>query len=311
MGVDRRAGERERRNLRAEHAARSRAVRRVLLVILLLNAVVFAAKAAYAVGTGSLAIATDAIHSLADAAVNVIGLVVLRFADAPPDQAHPYGHRKLEVVAAAAIGISVAIAAASFAWDAVNALVGGHEPPDASALGFAVVGGTWVINLVVARYEARRARDLDSAFLAADAAHTSSDLIVTAGVAASFTASYFGVSWADPVGALVITVFIGRIAWSILWSNVTVLIDRAVVDADRVADVARAVAGVSDVHRIRSRGTDAAAQLDLHLLIDGDLPLREAHAIAHKVEERLRREIPAIADVTIHMEPEDDPEEGL
>jgi cation diffusion facilitator family transporter len=311
MGGDPRPGERARHNLRAEHAARGRAVRRVLLVILLLNAAVFAAKAAYAVWSDSLAIATDAVHSLADVAVNVIGLVVLRFADAPPDQAHPYGHRKLEVVAAAAIGISVAIAAASFAWDAVNALVGDYEPPEASALGFAVVGGTWIINLVVARYEARRARDLDSAFLAADAAHTASDLLVTAGVAASFTASYFGVAWADPVGALVITVFIGRIAWTILWSNVTVLIDRAVVDADRVADVARAVAGVSDVHRIRSRGTDASAQLDLHLLVDGDLPLREAHAIAHKVEEKLRREMPAIVDVTIHMEPEDDPEEGL
>ncbi|HTE51224.1 MAG TPA: cation diffusion facilitator family transporter [Kofleriaceae bacterium] len=292
-------------------AERGRAVRRVLLGILVLNAAVFAAKAAYAVWSGSLAIASDAVHSLLDAAANVIGLVVLRFAHAPPDQGHPYGHRKLEVVAAAAIGVSVGIAAFKFAWDAIEALLTGRPAPHTSAVGFAVVGGTWLVNLVVARYEARRARELDSAFLAADAAHTASDLLVTAGVAASFTASYFGAGWADPLGALAIIVFVGRIAWGILKSNITVLIDRAVIDPERVAAVARAVDGVEDVHRVRSRGTEVAAQLDLHLLVDGDLPLREAHAIAHAVEDRLRATIPAIDDVTIHMEPSDDPEEGL
>lgn len=294
-----------------EQAARGRAVQRVLLAILVLNAAVFAAKAAYAVWSGSLAIASDAVHSMLDAAANVMGLVVLRFAEAPPDQGHPYGHRKLEVVAAAAIGVSVGIAAVRFAWDAIDALLSSRPAPAVSAVGFAVVGGTWLVNLVVARYEARRARELDSAFLAADAAHTASDLLVTAGVAASFTASYFGAAWADPAGALLIIVFIGRIAWRILSANITVLIDRAVVEADRVAELARAVDGVEDVHRIRSRGTSAAAHVDLHLLIDGDLPLRDAHAIAHTVEESLRREIPSITDVTIHMEPADDPEEGL
>jgi len=302
MAVDRTAHER---------TERSRAVRRVLFYVLLLNAAVFAGKAIYAVWSGSLAIASDAVHSLLDAAANVIGLVVLRFADAPPDQGHPYGHRKLEVVAASAIGVSVGIAAVRFAWDAIEALLEGRAAPNTSAVGFAVIGGTWVVNLVVARYEARRARDLDSAYLLADAAHTTSDLLVTAGVAASFTATYFGASWADPVGGLVIILFIGRIAWGIIRANVMVLIDRAVVDPDRVAEVARKVAGVEAVHRIRSRGTEAAAQLDLHLLLDGDAPLREAHAIAHQVEASLRREIPGIVDVTIHMEPADDPEEDL
>src|SRR5919197_3605299 len=117
---------------------RSRAVRRVLLFVLLLNALVFAGKAVYAVWSGSLAIASDAVHSLVDASANVIGLVVLRFADAPPDQGHPYGHRKLEVVAAASIGVSVGIAAMRFAWDAIEALLDGRAAPQTSALGFAV-----------------------------------------------------------------------------------------------------------------------------------------------------------------------------
>jgi cation diffusion facilitator family transporter len=295
----------------ASDKGRARAVRRVLVVILLLNLVVFAAKAAYGLWSGSLAISSDAMHSLADAGANVIGLIVLHFAEAPPDDQHPYGHRKLEMVAAAAIGVTVAVAALRFAWDAIDALLSERPAPQTSLLGFAVIGGTWIINLVVAAYEARRARDLDSAFLAADAAHTASDLIVTAGVAVSFTATFFGVRWADPIGALLIIVFIGRISWRILRANLTVLVDRVVVDAERVREVARAVDGALDVHRVRSRGTEGAAQVDLHLLIDGELSLREAHAIAHNVEAALRRAIPAIVDVTIHMEPADDPEEGL
>jgi cation diffusion facilitator family transporter len=290
---------------------RARAVRRVLLAILGLNLVVFAAKAAYGLWSHSLAISSDAMHSLADAGANVIGLVVLHFAEAPPDDQHPYGHKKLEMVAAAAIGVTVAVAALRFAWDAVEALISGRPAPHTSLLGFVVIGGTWLINLVVAAYEARRARDLDSAFLAADAAHTASDLIVTAGVAVSFTAAFFGLDWADPVGALLIIVFIGRISWRILSANLTVLVDRVVVDPDRVRDVARSVEGVEDCHRVRSRGTEGAAQVDLHLLLDGEISLREAHETAHRVEAELRRRIPAIIDVTIHMEPADDPEEGL
>jgi cation diffusion facilitator family transporter len=272
---------------------------------------VFAAKAAYGLWSHSLAISSDAMHSLADAGANVIGLVVLRFAEAPPDDQHPYGHRKFEMVAAAAIGVTVAVAALRFGWDAIDALIEGREAPQTSILGFVVIGGTWLINLVVAAYEARRARDLDSAYLAADAAHTASDLIVTAGVAVSFTAAFFGLAWADPVGALLIILFIGRIAWRIVSANLTVLLDRVVVEPDRVRTVARAVDGVEDCHRVRSRGTDGAAQVDLHLLLDGEITLREAHEIAHKVEAELRRTIPSIIDVTIHMEPADDPEEGL
>lgn len=305
------AGRRGGRGRDGDEAARNREVRRVLAIVLVLNLAVMVAKGIYGLWSGSLAIWSDAVHSLTDASSNVIGLVVLRFAGAPPDAGHPYGHRKLEMVAAAAIGVAVALAAVNFGWDAIDALIHGAEAPATSPAGFAVIGGTWAVNAIVATYEARRARELGSPYLAADAAHTASDLLVTAGVAVSFTASYLGVPWADPVGALLVIAFIARIAWGILRSNVTVLVDRVTIDPARIAEIARAVPGVDDCHRVRSRGPEGAAEVDLHLLVDGELPLREAHAIAHRVEEALRREIPAIVDVTIHVEPAGDPDEGL
>src|SRR4026208_211512 len=90
--------------------ARARAVRRVLLAVLALNLVVFAAKAAYGLWSGSLAISSDAMHSLADARANATGLTALHCAGAPPDDQPPDGHRKLEMVGAAAIGVTVAVA---------------------------------------------------------------------------------------------------------------------------------------------------------------------------------------------------------
>lgn len=290
---------------------RKRAVKRVLVIVLALNLVVAVAKAVYGMWAGSLVIAVDALHSFVDAAANVAGLVVLRWADAPPDRGHPYGHHKIEIAAAAGIGVLLALGALEFGRSAVDALLHGRQSPATSAIGFAVIVGTWVINLFVATYEHRRATRLDSAYLAADAAHTASDLAVTAAVLIAFTAMHFGVAWADPVGALLVIAAIVRVTWHVLGENVSVLIDRAAIDPERVRALALSVPGVSGCHRVRSRGVARAAYVDLHLHVDGALSLHEAHELSHRVEDVLRRELPGVADVTIHVEPTGDPDDSM
>ncbi len=290
---------------------RKRAVKRVLVIVMVLNLAVAVAKAAYGMWAGSLVIAADALHSFIDAAANVAGLVALRWAHAPPDRGHPYGHHKIEIAAAAGIGVLLALGALEFGRGAVDALLHGRQPPATSAIGFAVIAGTWVVNLFVAAYEHRRARQLDSAYLEADAMHTASDLAVTAAVLIAYTAISFGVAWADPVGALLVMAVIARVTWRVLGDNLSVLIDRAAIDPERVRAVVMAVPGVSGCHRVRSRGTILAAYVDLHLQVPGDLSVDAAHALSHRVEEALQRELPGISDVTIHIEPAGDPPEAL
>jgi cation diffusion facilitator family transporter len=290
---------------------RKRAVKRVLVIVLVLNLVVAVAKAVYGMWVGSMVVAADALHSFVDAAANVAGLVALRWAEAPPDGGHPYGHRKIEIAAAAGIGVVLAVGAIEVGRGAVDALLHGRPPPSASALGYVVIIGTWAINLVVATYEHRRAVQLGSAYLAADAMHTASDLGVTAAVLVAYTATSFGVAWADPVGTLLVMIVIARVTWNVLGENVSVLIDRVAIDPERVRAVAMSVPGVRDCHRVRSRGMARAAFVDLHLQLDGALSLQDAHALSHLVEEALRRELPDIADVTIHVEPAGDPPESL
>jgi cation diffusion facilitator family transporter len=290
---------------------RKRAVKRVLIIVLVLNLVVAVAKAVYGAWSGSLVIAADALHSFLDAAANVAGLVALRWAEAPPDPGHPYGHRKIEIAAAAGIGVLLVVGALEVGGSAVNGLLHGREPPATSVIGFVVIIATWVINLFVATYEHRRAVRLDSAYLAADAMHTASDLAVTGAVLIAYTGVFFGVEWADPVGTILVMLVIVRVTWNVLGENLSVLIDRVAIDPARVRDLAMTVPGVSDCHRVRSRGLARAAYVDLHLHVDGALSLHAAHELSHQVEDVLHRELPEIADITIHIEPEGDPPEAL
>ena len=290
---------------------RAAETQRVVLAILGLKVVVAAAKAAYGLWSGSLAVTSDALHSMLDASSNVVGFLALRFAADPPDSDHPYGHRKIEILAACLIGLFIAAGSTRFAWSAVDALMSHRPPPTIAASGFAVMLGTLVINIGVARYELRRGRELQSPFLVADAAHTSSDIIVSIAVLLSMLATKMGLSWADPAAALGVLGVVLLIAWRILSSNVSVLLDRAVVDAARVREAALSVVGVVDCHRVRSRGLEGAIHLDLHVLVNGELSLRQAHEISHAVEETLKHRFPGVGDITIHVEPEGEPEEGL
>ena len=283
----------------------------MLVITLVLNLLVAAAKGVYGVWTGSLAIATDAIHSLVDGASNVIGLFVVGIARRPPDEGHPYGHRKVEIVAAAVIGVAIGAAGVRFAWTAIEALIDGRAAPHTSAIGFAVIAGTMIVNIFVATYEARKARELESTYLGADAAHTASDVLVTGAVMVAYTAAHLGVSWADPVGALVVLAIICVVAWRILSSNINVLLDSAAVDAALVESIAIGVEGVVGCHRVRSRGAGGTVHVDLHIQLEADITLRAAHDIAHTVEDGLRRQLAQNVDVTIHMEPHDDEDERL
>jgi divalent metal cation (Fe/Co/Zn/Cd) transporter len=104
---------------------------------------------------------------------------------------------------------------------------------------------------------------------------------------------------------------IAWVSWRILAANLGVLVDRVKVDAVRVKALAAAIEGVLGVHRVRSRGVDGAVHLDLHLQVEGGMTVRDAHAISHKVEDALKQGFPGVIDVTIHIEPDEEPEEGL
>jgi cation diffusion facilitator family transporter len=282
---------------------RALAVRRVFIITLVLNAAVALTKAGYGYAAHSLSLGTDSLHSVLDASGNVLALLGLHWSARPADERHPYGRRKIEILAALGIGVLIVIGMFEFAVAAVRSLLGHGEPPVIGLGGFAVVLSTMAVNLFVTRYEARKAKEFGSALLHADARHTQSDLYASGAVVASFLAVRAGFGWADGVAALLLVGLVSHVAWEVFRENVPILIDRAVLDPAGVIDLARAVEGVEGVHRVRSRGVHHAVELDMHLQVGPDLSLKEAHALSRQIEAELRVKFPALSDVTIHVEP--------
>lgn len=286
--------------------ARARAIRRVFLITLALNAAVAVAKAGYGYWSRSLSLGTDSMHSILDASSNVLALLGLHWAAAPADERHPYGRRKMEIVAALGIGVLIVIGLFELAQAAVHGLLapaGERAPPRIGWGGFAVVLATMAVNLFVTRYEERKSHELGSALLHADARHTKSDLYASAAVLASFVAVRAGLHWADGVATLALVALVGHVAWEVFRENVPVLIDAAVLDPARVSELARAVSGVRDVHKVRSRGVPSAVELDLHLQVAPDMSVQDAHALAVQIERDLRVKFQVLSDVVIHIEP--------
>jgi len=277
-------------------------VRRVLLITLGLNLTVSAGKVVVGHLSGSLAMLADGFHSLVDGANNVIGLIVAAFAFRAPDPGHPYGHRKFETAATSVIGLALL----ALAWEIFSSAFGRTTQPalpEISLLNWAVMAATIGVNLFVSWYEGREGRRLQSAFLVADSVHTRADLYVSLGVVASFVAAMLGLAWADPLVAVVIAAIIAWQAGVILLQAFDVLTDRAALPAHEVERLAAGVAGVVSVHDVRTRGRRDAIYVDLTVRLDGDTSLRDAHAVADRIEETLAKAHPGIADVVVHLEP--------
>jgi cation diffusion facilitator family transporter len=283
--------------------ARGRQVRRVFIIALVLNSGVAIMMAVYGYVSRSLSVGTDSLHSILDAGANLLALFGLHWSAAPADERHPYGRRKIEILAALGIGVIIVIAMFEFAVAAVHALRGHSKPPSIGAGGFVVMGVTMVVNGLVARYEHKKAHELSSNLLHADAHHTRSDLYASGAVVVSFLLVRAGFAWADGVATLVLVVLISHVAWEVFSENVPILIDTAVLDPAGVIEVARGMPGVRDVHRVRSRGVRHAVELDLHLQVGAEMSLQAAHALSREIEAQLRVKFPELSDVVIHIEP--------
>jgi cation diffusion facilitator family transporter len=281
-----------------------RGVRRVLWVTLLLNLLVSGGKLVVGTVSGSLAMVADGYHSLVDGSNNVLGLLMARFAYAPPDRGHPYGHRKFETAATLLIGGALLVVAYEVVAGAfVKTGHTGGEAPVIGALNWAVMIATMAMNLGVSTYEAREGRRLGSDFLTADSAHTRSDLYVSLGVVASFAADRAGLAWADGLVAAGIGGVIAVQAVRILVGAFHVLTDRMVLDPEVVIPLVLEVDGVRDVGDVRTRGGPDAVYIDLVVRLDGGMTLTAAHDVADRVEEALRAGHPEIVDVVVHVEP--------
>jgi cation diffusion facilitator family transporter len=281
---------------------RSASVRRVLWATMWLNFAVAGAKIVCGTLTSTLSMVADGYHSLLDGTGNILGLLAISVAHRPPDEDHQYGHRKFEVLASTGISLLLFGAAAEILYAAYGRVTEGSDAIF-SSYSVAVMLFTMAVNLGVSRYEARRGRELHSPFLVADSRHTASDLYASASVLIALVALKLGVTWLDPVAAVVIGAVIIRAGYKILRWSLGVLSDERLIEPALIEQVAAQFPHVRFCHAVRTRGFADAVFLDMKLGFDAALSLREVHEICDLIEGRLKERFPEIADIVVHPEP--------
>lgn len=292
---------------------RDRQVATVLWRVMFLNLLVAVLKLIFGFLSGALSMVADGFHSTLDASSNVVGLIGMRVAKKEPDQDHPYGHRKFEALAALGISLFLFITCYEILTSVIGRFRGTHRV-EVHVVTFVVMVFTVGVNLVVTRYERRQGDRLRSLILLADARHTQSDVFASLGVIASLVAALLHVFVIDLVVAVMIAGFIAYSGYIIVSSAFSVLADAQAVDPQEVVRIAMEVDGVTEAHRVRSRGLPDDIHLDLHLHVPPDMTIARAHQLAHEASDRIRDRIRGVTDVVIHVEPEgeheDDPAVG-
>jgi cation diffusion facilitator family transporter len=286
----------------AHHFQRLFAVRRVLWITLGLNLLVAGAKLAYGNYTQTLSMMADGFHSLLDGSSNIVGLIALGFASKPPDPGHPYGHHKVEALAAMFISGMLFWACYEIFSHAYRRLTA-QVSPEVTIFSFVIMVLTMAINIVVSRYELKKGREYSSQILTADSTHTASDVWASISVIMALIGVKFNIPYIDLIAASLIAVFVGYSGYKIILESLDTLLDHSLLDSTKVAALAQSVPGVSKCHHIRTRGHATAVYMDLNIHVDPNLPVEKAHELTHQVIKKIKSELPEVVDVVVHTEP--------
>ena len=277
-------------------------IRQILIVILFFNWLVAFSKLIYGLITKSAAMTADGVHSFADGASNIIGLVGIWAASKPVDEDHPYGHKKYETIATLGISVMLFLVSFDIIKDSFSRLF--HPVvPDVNIFSFGLMIIAFLINVVVMKYEYKKGVELSSDILICDSMHTKSDIFVSSAVIVTLVSTKLGLPMLDTIVAFVIGVLIAKTGFQILKKSSDVLCDGEAVEKAKIARVVSGVSGVKAIHKIRTRGREDDVHVDLHITVNTSMHVDAAHELSHRISDTLKEKIPGITDVIVHIEP--------
>lgn len=279
---------------------------RATLTGVAVNVLLALVKGAAGVFGHSSALIADAIESLSDSMTSIVVYLGLRYASRPADENHPYGHGKAEPLAATIVSLGLVAAALAIAVNSVRQMVTPHDPPAAYTL--AVLALVVVAKEFLFRHVEAVGSEIESTAVQSDAWHHRSDAITSAMAFIGISMALIGgPSWyvADEIAALLTVPMILYTAVGFLRRALDELTDAAPPSGieGRVRQIALSTPQVAGLHVCRVRKMGFEYFVDLHVLVDGDLTVREGHNIAHAVKDGIRDQFPKITDVLVHIEP--------
>ena len=280
-------------------------IRLVLMIVLALNWSVAIAKIIFGLGSRSTSMTADGFHSLSDGASNIIGLIGIHFASKAKDIDHPYGHKKYETFFSLGIAFLLFLVAIGIIHESLgrfnNAIALNITPAS-----FIVMVITIMVNFIVMRYESKKGIELKSDILLSDSMHTRADIFTSVSVIMALIAIEMGFPLLDPVTSIIISVFIAYSGYKIVRQSSMILCDSAaIVDLKQIVDIVLSVEGVKTCHKIRTRGRPDDIYIDLHVQVNGDMPIGSAHKISYAIEDAIKKSLPQVVDIVVHIEPKE------
>ena len=279
--------------------------RRAAWAGVVLNGPLSAAKIIAGLAAQSQALVADGVHSLSDLISDAAVLWALGHSHRPPDTEHPFGHGRFETLATLAIAAMLMLAAAGILLDAGARLI---DPPETAPGALAL----WVAALSIAlkeglyHYTKAVAKRTGSAMMAANAWHHRSDAVTSVVALAGIGAAMLGAPWADALGAAIIAVMLGRVAWVYGRPAISELVDTAPPEetAAQITAALMATPGVRDAHDLRLRQTGGSIQADVHITLDPAMTLSEAHRLSEAARSQVLEAVPDVTEIIIHPEPD-------
>ncbi|MBP5389980.1 MAG: cation transporter [Bacteroidales bacterium] len=290
---------------------REKEIYRVTLVGSLVNLLLMALKFVAGIVGRSGAMMADAVHSLSDFLTDIVVLVFVGISARPQDESHDYGHGKFETVATMLIGLALAAAAVGIIVSGASKLAAwlqGEALPAPGRLALWAALVSIATKELLYRYTALRGRKLASPALTANAWHHRSDALSSVGAAIGIGgAILLGDRWTvlDPLASIVVGGLLAKVALDLLKPSLGELTDQSLPDAAEaeIREVLLSEPGVSEPHNLKTRRIGSRVAIEVHIRLDGDLPLREAHETASRLEKKLRERFGGDAHIMIHMEP--------
>lgn len=259
----------------------------------------------------SAAMIADAVHSLSDFVTDIIVLVFVRISGKPTDKSHEYGHGKYETLATTLIGLALLIVAVGIVYSALTKIIawaqgGTLEAPGMLALWAALL--SIILKEAVFHYSMVQARKLKSQAVEANAWHHRSDALSSIGTAIGIGGAIFlGERWTvlDPMAGIIVGLFIIKVAIDLLRNGIGDLMEHSLPDEveSEILQLAGSIPGVTEPHDLHTRRIGNHYAIELHILMDDDISLREAHNKSEEVENILREHYGKETHISVHVEP--------
>ena len=286
-------------------------IARVTLTGSVVNLLLVGLKAVAGLVGHSAAMISDAVHSLSDFVTDIVVLVFVRVSARPQDEDHDYGHGKYETLATLFIGLALAAAAVGIVVSGAGKLarwLQGEDLPAPGKIALWAALGSIVAKEFLFQYTRIKGKHLDSKALEANAWHHRSDALSSVGTAIGIGgAILLGSRWTvlDPLASIVVGAMLVKVAWDLLGPSFGELTDSSLpADMEQeMLDLIRGIPGVEDPHNLRTRRIGNRIAAEVHIRLDGSLPLSEAHEKASEVERRFKERFGAQSHIIVHMEP--------